>query len=416
MASSAARTPKAKPLAYRYEAFASTGRTVTGVVKSLTEGAAMAALEKKGYQVINLQIAPSALSLEQAIPSLFKVKPREIILFTRQIATLLDAGITLLPALELTQAQAGTGRAFRKLVGSVIDDIRTGSSFSHAIGKHSHVFGEIYCRTISTGERTGELQATLKQMVKHLEKHGDISKKISKALTYPVMVACVTVVVVGVLITTALPPLIELFVDVKAELPLPTKILMKATEVIGVYKFQMAASIFFIVTLGFWYVKQPAGRRLADELALRVPIVGTANHMAEVARFSRTLSVLIVAGLPLQEVMQMMPQTTNNSVMRSAINRLYQGLLLGEGIASPMSRIKVFPPLLVQMVNVGEESNTLETTVGVVADFFESAAEERVAGMVGVLQPLTTIIMSLVVAFIALSIIMPMYSIMGSFG
>lgn len=416
MATPAVETLKAKPVSYSYVALSEEGALVRGLIKAANEAVAGDLLDKRGLKLVSIELAPSAFSPESLFPTLFKIKPREVIIFSRQIATLMDSGITLLPALELLQGQEGIGKPFKKLLGSIINDIRTGASFSDAVTRRSDIFGDIYCRTVATGEQTGELQSALRQMVEHLEKQGVVTKKVAKALSYPAMIGGLGVIVVIVLMTTALPPLIDMFVTMNVALPLPTRIVIFLTKFIGAYKMQMAAVVFLVVLLGTWYIKQPAGRRLVDRIAMSVPVIGPPTHMAEIARFSRTLSVLIVAGLPLQEILQMMPQTTNNTLMRDAVKRVHQGLLLGQGLSGPMSQLSIFPPLLVQMVAVGEESNTLVSTLKVVTDFYEAQAEEKIAALVAVIQPLATITVALMVAFIAISIIMPMYTITGAFG
>lgn len=416
MATPATETLKAKPVAYSYVALNDEGALVRGTIKAANETAAGDLLDKKGLKLVSIQVAPSAFSPEVMFPTLYKVKPREVIIFSRQVATLLDSGITLLPALELLQGQAGIGKPFKKLMGSIINDIRTGVSFSDAITRHSDVFGEIYCRTIATGEQTGELQSALRQMVEHIEKQGLMTKKVAKALSYPAMIAGLGIIVVVVLMTTALPPLIDMFAAMNVALPLPTRIVIFLTRFLVAYKMQMALGLFVVVLSVVWYIRQPAGRRLADRVSMSLPVIGPPTHMAEVARFSRTLSVLIVAGLPLQEILQMMPQTTNNTLMRDAVKQVHQGLLLGQGLSGPMAHLSIFPPLLVQMVAVGEESNTLVSTLKVVTDFYEAQTEEKISSLVAVIQPLSTITIAIAVAFIALSIIMPMYTITGAFG
>jgi type IV pilus assembly protein PilC len=163
-------------------------------------------------------------------------------------------------------------------------------------------------------------------------------------------------------------------------------------------------------------VKLPAGRRILDRLRLKIPLIGPPILMGELARLCRTMSVLVNTGLSLQDIMGMMPQSTDNQVVRESLNQVNEGLLLGGGLSEPMSRIDIFPPLLVQMVAVGEESNTLDFTLGVVADFYEVTADERTSAMVAMLGPASTVGIALLVGFIAISVLMPMYTLTGAFG
>jgi len=407
---------KRKVLSYRYVAATNQGKLVKGTIKATNEVAAERLLIGQGYRPVDVAVAPSMFSLEEALPTLFRVKPRDVIVFSRQLATLIRSGISLLPALEILQGQVTGSRAFKKIMGTIADDLRAGSAFSQALFKHPKAFSDIYCRTIAVGEQSGNLETVLNRMADYYERQGAVAKKIGRALTYPLMIMGVAIVVVIILMTVVMPQLLGMFTAMNVDLPLPTKILIWLTNF-------FSANILYLVTAGvllaavaLWMVKQPSGRRLLDRLRLTVPIIGPPTLMGELARFCRTISVLLSAGLSLQEVMEMIPQSSNNRVIRDALSQVNEGLLLGRGLSEPMSRIDIFPPLLVQMVAVGEESNTLDFTLGVVADFYEVTAEEKTSAMVGMIGPLLTIVMALGVGFIAISILMPMYTLTGAFG
>ena len=411
-----AKGTKEKAVSYRYVAINSQGNQVKGTIKATSEIAAERLLIEADYDPIRVEAVPSMFSLEEALPTLFKVKPRDVIVFSRQLATLLRSGISLMPALEILQGQVATSRAFRKTLGAIVNDLRAGGSFALAISKHPRAFTEIYCRTIAVGEQTGNLETVLNRMADYLEKQTAIARKIGRALTYPIMVLGVGVVVVIVLMTTVMPNLLPMFTQMNVELPLPTRILMSVANILSTNTlyFLIAGALLVLVVL--WLVKQPTGRRLLDRMRLSAPIIGPPALMGELARFSRTVSVLISAGVNLHEIIEMTPQSTNNRVMHDALEQVNEGLLLGEGIAESMNRMDIFPPLLVQMVAVGEESNTLDFTMGVVADFYETTAEEKTSAMVGMIGPLSTIAIALLVGFIAISVIMPMYTLTGAFG
>jgi len=407
---------KRKVISYRYVAATSQGKEVKGTVKAVNEVAAERLLIEQGLTPVNVEAVPSMFSLEEALPSLFRVKPRDVIVFSRQLATLLRSGISLLPAMEILQGQVTTGRAFKKILETISNDLGAGSSFSQAVSKHPKAFSDIYCRTIAVGEQSGNLEIVLNRMADYHERQGAIASKIGKALTYPLMIMGVGIVVVIILMTVVMPQLLNMFTSMGADLPLPTRILIWLTEFFNANILYIFIAAVLLVAIVLWMVKQPSGRRLLDRLKLTFPIIGPALLMGELARLSRTMSVLIGAGLNLQEVMEMIPQSSNNMVIRDALSQVNEGLLLGSGLSEPMSRIGLFPPLLVQMVMVGEESNTLDFTLGVVADFYEVNSEEKTSAMVGMIGPLLTIVMALGVGFIAISILMPMYTLTGAFG
>jgi type IV pilus assembly protein PilC len=417
MAKTLAVTAKGKKLiSYRYVAATSRGKMVNGTIKATGEIEAERLLIGQGYRPVSVEVIPSMFSLEEALPSLFRVKPRDVIVFSRQLATLLRSGFSLLPALEILAGQVTTGRTFKKTLESIIDDLRAGGSLSQVIAKHPKAFNEIYCRTIAVGEQSGNLEMVLNQMADYMEKQGETAKKVGKALTYPIVVLGVGLVVGVILMVVVMPQLMGMFTSMNVELPLPTRILIGITNILTTYPLYFLIAVAVLAAAVLWLVKQPAGRRLLDRLRLTAPLIGAPALMGELARFSRTLSMLISTGLSLQEILEVAPQSSTNSVIRDALNQVKEGLILGEGLSEPMSRIDIFPPLLVQMVAVGEESNTLDFTMGVVADFYETTAAEKTSAMVGMIGPLSTIVIALLVGFIAISILMPMYSLTGTFG
>ncbi len=407
---------KQNPITYRYEAYDRQGKLVKGTIKATSEVEAERFIINRSQNPIQVVAAPSMFSLEEALPSLFRVKPRDVIIFSRQLATLLRSGISLLPALEILQGQVATSRAFKKVLESMTYDLRAGVSFAQALGKHTNAFDEVYCRTIAVGEGAGNLEDVLHRMADFMEKQSEVMKKAGKALTYPAMVMGVGLVVVVVLMTVVMPQLLGMFTAMNVDLPLPTKILINITNIFTDYTLYLLIGAAVLAMVALWLIKQPTGRRILDRVRLTAPIIGTPTLMGELARFTRTMSVMIGAGVSLQDAMEMMPQSSNNRVVRDALEDVKSGLLLGEGLSNPMSRMDLFPPLLVQMVAVGEETNTLDFSLGVVADFYETTADEKLTALVGMIGPISTMVIGLVVGFIALAVLMPMYTLTGAFG
>lgn len=415
MATSLDTQPQAKPLTYNYVVASDQGREMRGTLKATSEIDARRQLTERGFRVISLEVAPSPWSLEQMFPTLFQVKTREVVVFSRQLATLLQSGITLMPALGLLQSQVAASRQFRRILAAVAADLSAGHFFSQALGRHPRVFTDIYVSTVAVGERTGRLEAVLRQLADYYEKQGALAKKLKGALTYPAMVLIFSVVVGVILTRVALPPLVGMFQTLNVKLPLPTRMLIGFTNLVNNNGLLLLIGFLVILAGAIWFFRQPKGRQMWNRLKFTAPFIGPPTHLGELARFSRTVSLLVASGLPLQEIMALMPNTTTNSLMRESLIQIRESLMLGQGLSGPMSQDKVFPPLLVQMVAVGEESNSLDFTMGVVADFYETTAEEKMTALVAFMQPALTIGMSIVTAFIALSVIMPMYSITQGF-
>lgn len=406
-APSSSKSPKA--ISYSYVALSNQNKPVKGTIKAANEIAAEQLLTRKGLKTLSLEARASQWNMEQMLPALFSVKPQEAINFSRQLATLLESGITLLPCLEIMHQQVHN-RTFKKILTTVTDDLRTGTSFSNALAKHPKVFNEIYCKTIAAGERTGKLETILRQMADYQENQIGAKKKITGALRYPMIIITMAILVSIILMLTALPQLTNLFQQMEMELPLPTRILIWIHGFVSSYKLYLLVGVLLIAALAIWVRKQPQARLWLDRRLLSAPLIGPPMHASEIGRFSRTASVLLGAGLPLQEVMETVPPTSSNLAMRHSLTKVNQDLIRGEGVYGPMSRDDIFPPLLTQMVLVGEESNTLASTLSVVADFYENDTAEKIDSMVGIIQPASTIFIALVVAFIAVAIMMPMYS------
>ncbi|MBI4199117.1 MAG: type II secretion system F family protein [Chloroflexi bacterium] len=411
----AAPPPAGPKLRFRYVAVAAGGRVVKGLVKAPNEVQAQNLIVAQGLSPISLEKAPPWLSLEEQLPSFFKVKKREVVNFSRQLATLLESGMSLLPALRLLGAQASASRVFKRVMETVMRDLSAGASFSYALAKHDKVFDEIYLKTIQVGEATGNLQDILRQLADHIETQDAFARQIKSALTYPTIVIVVGLGVAFVLMTVALPPLTNLFKTLNVKLPPPTRVLLAVSGFLAVYKLYILLGVGATVVLFTWYSKRPAGRRLKHRVSIRMPVLGPAVHMSILASIAKTMRMLLTSGLALQEIMEVMPKTVTNSLFQDALESIHRGLLLGQGIAMPMSSLPVFPPLFLQMIRVGEESNSLEVSLKVLGDFYADAASERTHAVVSMIAPLSTVFMGGLAGFIALSVIMPMYSITGAF-
>ena len=399
-------------MAYKYVAFTPSGEQIRGSIEAPTEEAAEQTLWEWGYRIITLRPIWTAPRVDQLFPTLFGVKSREVIAFSRQMATLIESGIAVLPALELLQRQARRGLA--RVLGDLAQAVKQGSSLSDALREHPQVFPPVFSRMIAVGERTGNLETVLRQLATHMEKEQAVIKRVRGAMAYPAFVILLAIGVVVILVTSALPPLISLFDEFGAELPLPTKILLAVSGFAVAYKFHMAAVLLAVVGIAALYIRQPAGRRQLDYLLVRAPGLGSITVLSNTARFSGTTAILFKAGLPLAEVMDLVIQTTQNRIIREALEEVREELLGGEGLSKPLANAKLFPPMLVQMVEVGEETGTLDTNLETMAEFYSREVDERINTLTSMIQPALTLAMGGVVAFIAVSIIMPMYGIMQS--
>ena len=397
---------------YQYIAYTADKRLVRGRLSATSEEAATNLLSYGGYQVVSLKLVTPFFNMGKLLARFSRVKPKEIVLFSRQLALLLESGTDIVTSLELLQNQI-TNRTLKGVIGDVASDIRGGSSLSAAMSKHPRAFPEIYYRTIAAGEQAGNLEIVLRQMADFLERGVVTEKKIKNALTYPIMLAIVAIIVVSILVTFVLPTFTSLYSMFGAKLPLPTRIVMSLADWLIHYGLYTLLAIVVFAALGYIYIKTPAGKYQWDRLSLSLPIVGRINLLTELARCCRTIALLFRVGLPLPEIMALAIRGSSNKAMIKALTETQQELIRGEGLSKPMTRRKLFLPLMVQMVGVGEETGNLDNTLTTVAESYEVEADDKTSSAVGLIQPAMIIIIAIVVGFIAVSLISAMYSIYG---
>ncbi|MBU2009536.1 MAG: type II secretion system F family protein [Chloroflexi bacterium] len=397
---------------YDYVAY-NQGEMIRGRLNVTSTSQLEEALARQGYRLLSHKPSLRLPKIEEALPSLFLPKRGEVIAFTRQLATILECGIGLTAGLNILKSQAKS-RAFRRVLGTILDDLGQGEAFSAAIAKYPHVFNHLYCRMVGVGEKSGQLEQALRQVASYMEKQGLMMKKITKAMTYPAMVLGLAVLVTIVLVTVALPPMMGVFEQFGSELPATTRALMFITKLFSAHGLVVFGTLGAAIVLGLMYSRRSAGKHLRDRILLRMPVIGSIIITGEVARFSRIMAMLLKAGVTMPDTMELVCQTSNNKVIKAALIEARKELLQGQGLSGPIGKARIFPPLFIQMMVVGEETATLDTTLSTVADAYESETEEKIAMMMTMLEPMMTLAIALVIGFIALSMITPMYSLLGN--
>jgi len=347
---------------YAYVAYTEDRRLVKGKLSATNEEAATNLLSYGGYQVVNLKKIVPFFNTEKLLAAFYRIKPREIIMFSRQLALLLESGTDIVTSLDLLQSQV-TNRTLKGILAQVAGDIRGGSSLSAALSKHPRAFSPVYYRAIAAGEQGGNLEVVLRQMADYIERGVNTEKKIKGALTYPIIVAVVAMVVILLLVTFVLPTFVSLFTAFGADLPLATRMLIGLTDWLGSYGLYLFIVIGAAVAVTLIYIRTPAGKYQLDKLSLRLPVLGRIFLLNELSRCCRTISLLFKVGIPLPEILVMAAHGTSNKAMAEALAGVQQELVRGEGISRPMAKRSLFLPLMVQMVSVGEETGNLDNTL-----------------------------------------------------
>lgn len=399
---------------YAYVVYNRDKKMIEGKLNASSETAATSLLNYSGYQVLSVKPVVPFFNLDSLAARFTNVKTSEIVMFSRQLALLLDAGTDIVTSLELLQAQTDNN-TMKHVLGQVINDIRGGSSLSAALSKHPRAFSQLYHRAISAGEQGGNLEEVLRQMANYMERSMLTEKKVKGALRYPVIVFVVALVVVGMMVTFVLPRFTGLYTQFGTELPLLPKLLIGVTDWFSSYGLFLLLGILAGAGIFYFYIKSTAGKTWWHNVQLTIPMFGRINLLNQLSRTCRTISLLFKVGVPLPEIMSIAIYGTTNNVMAQNLSEVQQELLKGEGLSRPMSRRKQFLPLMVQMTRVGEETGNLDRTLTTVAEAYETEAEDKTSAAVAMVQPMLTLFIGGVVAFIAGALIQAMYSVYGQF-
>ena len=400
---------------YSYVACGENNRIVKGKLAAPNEGAAADTLDSSGYRVLSLKEITPFFSAGKLSSRFSAINPTELVMFSRQLALLIESGTDAVTSLELLQAQI-TNRPLKKVLASVISDVRGGISLSEAMGKYPHAFSQIYHRLIAVGEQTGNLETVLRRAADYLQRTATTQKSVKNALLYPTIVAIVAIAVIGVLVAFVLPTFATMYSAFDVQLPAATRALLAFTEWTQQYGFWLLLALLAIVVGGFAYSRTPQGKYQWSKLSLNLPKVGRINLLNELSRCCRNTVLLYSSGLPLPEILTLLIQGTKNKVMEKALTEVQQSMIAGAGLSAPMAKNKVFLPLMVQMTAVGEETGNLDSTLTTVADSYEAEADDKTKTMVALITPAMTIFIGVVVGFIALALVSAMYSIYGQVG
>jgi len=400
---------------YEYIGYTADRRVVKGKIDASGEKDAEDRLAASGYQILSLKTARGPLIT--GMPSLFQkgAKQEEIVLFSRQLALLLESGVGIVQSLDLLKVQT-TNKAFAGMLDTIISDLRSGNPLSVALEKHPKAFNRMFCKMIAVGEQTGQLENVLRNLASYAEQSTAAMRKIRQAMTYPIIVLVLAVAVGFLAVTFVLPPVMDMFKTLGGKLPLMTQILIAVVSFMGDYGVYVMLAVLVICLLIYMYTRTPNGALQKDRFLLSMPVLGRLNLINTLARICRSITILFRSGLPLPEILKLTAESSGNRVISSALMDVEQDIVKGEGLASAMGRHPEFLPLMVEMTRVGEETGNLDSTLTIVAESFEIEAADKLQTVLGMIEPAMTIIIGLAVGFLALSIFVPIYSSLSLIG
>jgi type IV pilus assembly protein PilC len=401
---------------YQYKAYTLDKQIVEGTIDASSEDMAEEYLLKAGYHhVLTLKQTRPSFNFERAFPWLHRVNKADIIELFQQLATLVESRMPVVQALWLLAEQAPRA-ALKDVINQLGKEMSGGASFSQSLSAYPQFVAAHYREVIRVSEQTGNIPLGLRLVAGYMEKETAMSKYLTRTLSYPVFLISMAVIVIIIIATVALPSLTNLFNSLGATLPLTTRILLAVSHFLTNYALYLAAGLAGLAILIIWYVKSAPGKQFVDRISLRLPVIGPVVVLRNICRFCRNTAMLLEAGLTIPQSLNSVLGVIDNGIIKLALIDVRQDLIKGKGLSQPMSGNHLFPKLLVDMVHIGEKTDTLQSSFATMADFYEKKLDQRVQRLLAMIEPVSIIFVGLIISFIGLAIITPIYSIYRTLG
>ena len=403
---------------YEYKALTAAGKTVTGIIDADSDREARGKLRKKSIYATELKISEEGISLKSEVTLsklLRRVTPRELAITTRQLATLLNAGIPVVQALTaiIDQLEASP---LRKIIIQVREAVNSGSTFGDALAEHPKVFSELYVNMVKAGESAGALELILGRLADYNETSLGLRNKVKAALVYPIAMTFFGTLVVVFLMIKIVPNIISIFVEIEQGLPAPTLALIAISNFLQSYWWVILLAAVLLFIFEKRIAATSRGRHFIDKVKLNLPVLGQVTRKMAVSRFTRTLATLTASGIPIIRALDIVRNVVNNAILADAIDDAKEAIRHGESIAEPLKRSRVFPPIVIHMISIGETSGKLEEMLASISESFDSEVEATISGMTALIEPVLIITMGLIVGFIVLAIMLPIFQMNMSIG
>jgi type IV pilus assembly protein PilC len=394
------------------------GKTTKGAIKKgETEGPNEAAVRThlRQQNIVPTKITAKGTEIKISLPFKKKVKQRSIAVFTRQLATMIDAGLPLVQSLEILSSQQES-KVFKNILREVREDVESGSTFAGALKKHPVTFNELYTNLVVAGEEGGILDNILNRLASYIEKSEALKKKVKSALVYPATILGVAVIVVGILMIFVIPVFETMFKSAGQNLPLPTLIVCTISKLIKKYVIIFIPALILLFYLVRKYHQTENGKAVLDSLLLKLPVFGPLFKKIAVARFSRTLGTLISSGVPILDGLNIVSRTSGNRTIETAILNARASIREGETIAEPLNRSGIFPPMVIQMISVGESTGALDSMLSKIAEFYEDEVDIAVGNLTSLLEPFLMMFLGVVIGGVVISMYLPIFNMANAVG
>jgi type IV pilus assembly protein PilC len=398
---------------FGYEAIEGTGRTLRGTLEADSEQLLISRLHEQGLHVVKVEPQKARGTLFSGLRKPKKPKLQAMVVFSRQFATMIDAGIPILRCLDILHSQT-KDPALKNALDTVRKDVKAGTSLNEALEKHPLVFSTLYVNMVRAAEVGGILDQILDRLATFLEKDLEVRQKVKSAMMYPVMVLIFSFLVLVAIFMFVLPKFKEIFDQMNVEMPATTQFLFAASDFLVSYWWALAGALVGGLIALRRYVRTPKGRYQYDYLKLRVPLIGELVLKLAVARFARTFGTLVASGVPLMRTLEIVGETSGNAVLATAIEGTRASIREGQPLSAPFAATGLFPPMVIHMMDIGEESGRLSEMMVRIADFYEQEVDAAIKGLTSMIEPLLIVFLGGVVGFIAISIMMPMFKLVSA--
>lgn len=391
---------------FRYEVKDSQGHSLKGSIEATDNASAVSLLHKKGLTIIKLSLERKSL-----FPKMRRrINPDELVIFSRQLATMVDSGISLVQALSILSEQLEKS-ALAPVIQDIQKDIERGLSLHDSLSKHPEAFSELYVNMVKAGEASGKLDEILDRVATYLEKTIALQRKIRSSLIYPGVVISMALIITTVLLVKVVPTFKDIFATLGGTLPVPTQILINVSDFLRKNLFLFIIFVSIMVFLLKKYISTPKGRYQFDRAILRLPVFGPLFNKVAIAKFSRTLATLVRSGVPILNALDIVGKTSGNKVVEESVMNVCTSIKEGESIAEPLSKAKVFPPMVVRMISVGEQTGQLEKMLNKIADFYDEQVDTAVSGLTSMIEPLVISFLGVVIGGIVIALFLPIFKI-----
>lgn len=396
---------------YVWEGRTRAGETVKGDLEAPNEATVMQKLRSQQILVLNVKERTKGFTLPFTIPFLKeKVKEKELVVFTRQFGTMIDAGLPLVQCLNILATQQPS-KALKKTLFDVKSSVEGGATLHDALKRHPDVFDDLYVNLVAAGELGGILDTILSRLSTYIEKAMKLKGEVKSAMVYPTVIITVAIAVIIVMMIYVIPTFQKMFEGMGAQLPAPTQFVVNLSGFFRKYVVLIIAAIAGIIFAMSSFHRTQRGKLVIDTLLLKIPIIGDLIKKVAVARFSRTLSTLISSGVPILDGLDICARTAGNKIIENAIREARTSISAGKTISEPLQQMKVFPSMVAQMISVGESTGALDAMLGKIADFYEEEVDAAVAALTSLMEPLLMVFIGVVVGGLMIAMYLPIFSI-----